>query len=78
MSELLKANILHHYPHHPLSSCREFVLGLNLSTKPLDEKIRWAFKLYDGDKDGLIQRTEIKQVRRSVAKATLEIADIGN
>ena len=54
-----------------VSSCREFVLGLNLSTKPLDEKIRWAFKLYDGDKDGLIQRTEIKQVRWSVAKATL-------
>ena len=52
----------------PLPSCREFVLGLNLSTKPLDEKIRWAFKLYDGDKDGLIQRTEIKQVRWSVAK----------
>ena len=43
---------------------REFVLGLNLSTKPLDEKIRWAFRLYDISQDGLIQRTEIKQVRQ--------------
>ena len=41
---------------------REFVLGLNLSNKPLDEKIRWAFRLYDLSQDGLIQRAEIQQV----------------
>ena len=39
------------------------MLGLNLSTKPLDEKIRWAFRLYDISQDGLIQRAEITQVR---------------
>merc|ERR550532_115288 len=45
---------------------REFVLGLNLSTKPLDEKIRWAFRLYDISQDSLIQRTEIKQIVESI------------
>merc|ERR1712241_1099879 len=45
---------------------REFVLGLNLSTRPRDERIRWAFRLYDISQDGLIQRAEIKQIVESI------------
>jgi len=42
---------------------REFVIGLSLSTKgDFDEKLYWAFRLYDVDGNGFISRAEMKDI----------------
>lgn len=42
---------------------REFLCALNLSREGhSDEKLKWAFKMYDADGDGFISKTEMNEM----------------
>lgn len=42
---------------------REFVIGLSLSLRgTFDEKLYWAFKIYDVDGNGFISRSEMDEI----------------
>lgn len=49
---------------------REFLLGMSISTKgTFEEKIAWAFSLYDIDKDGTISPEEMQEILELTNKA---------
>ena len=42
---------------------REFVIGLSLSLRgSFDEKLYWAFKVYDVDGNGFISQSEMREI----------------
>ena len=46
---------------------REFVLGLSISSAgSREEKIKWSFKLYDTNEDGLISVSEMKKAVKAI------------
>eukprot|EP00794_Sanderia_malayensis_P010755 gene10755-11905_t len=52
---------------------REFMCSLSVATRgTIDEKLRWAFNVYDIDGDGFISSYEMKTIMRSIAKMNSE------
>ena len=50
---------------------REFVTSLSVTTRgTLDEKLQWAFHIYDIDGDGYIEQKELFNIVKAVQKMT--------
>ncbi|OWF46379.1 hippocalcin-like protein 1 [Mizuhopecten yessoensis] len=53
---------------------REFLIGLSVtSTDNIDQKLRWAFTMYDVDGDGTISRKEMLDMMASIYRMTPSI-----
>ncbi|XP_067938992.1 hippocalcin-like protein 1 [Watersipora subatra] len=56
---------------------KEFVIGLSITRRGTrKQKLKWAFNLYDSDKDGYITKQEMINIVKSIEKMTGESGDI--
>jgi len=56
---------------------KEFIVALSITSRGrLEEKLRWAFQLYDIDKDGYITYDEMLQIVQSIYKMTGEMVNL--
>ncbi|KAK2466131.1 hypothetical protein APHAL10511_001773 [Amanita phalloides] len=56
---------------------KEFIVALSITSRGrLEEKLKWAFQLYDIDKDGFITYDEMLQIVQSIYKMTGEMVNL--
>jgi len=56
---------------------KEFICALSVTSRGrLDEKLKWAFQLYDIDGDGVITYDEMLQIVRSLYKMTGQMVNL--
>lgn len=58
-------------------SFKEFITALSITSRgTLDEKLEWAFSLYDLDKDGYITRDEMLHIVESIYRMVGKMVDL--
>lgn len=58
-------------------SFKEFITALSITSRgSLDEKLEWAFSLYDLDKDGYITRDEMLHIVESIYRMVGKMVDL--
>ncbi|KAF8665776.1 hypothetical protein AX16_000223 [Volvariella volvacea WC 439] len=56
---------------------REFIVALSITSRgDVDEKLKWAFQLYDINKDGKITHEEMLEIVRAIYKMTGEMVKL--
>lgn len=56
---------------------QEFICALSVTSRGrLDEKLKWAFQLYDINQDGYITYDEMLQIVRSIYKMTGQMVQL--
>lgn len=60
-----------------LMPLQEFICALSVTSRGrLDEKLKWAFQLYDINQDGYITYDEMLQIVRSIYKMTGQMVQL--
>ena len=72
-SSTLKWAIVIHLCSHCFAVLQDFAIGLSILLKgSIEDKLKWIFSVYDVNKDGVLSKTELKDLTTSVNKIVLD------
>ncbi|XP_061192043.1 neurocalcin homolog [Saccostrea echinata] len=58
---------------------REFICGFSATLRgTVEQKLKWAFKIYDADKNGFISKSEMKDIISAIHRIAGTMTDTGN